>query len=272
MSLSDYRFQAQNLALRMYEHTALPPNVPTGFKSNGVSCLYIFRFIDDALILHSANFTCHLCTYLCSVYPPHLTFSFEHLGVRSRVPFMDLYIQSLYPLETCVFFKETNTASYLHWSSDTPRHVKAGWLHAEGVRALRLCSSAELFKCCVTRFTQAIIRLGYPKSLYTPFPVDWSMRQKYLQRSQHVTSDPVHVLKVPHCGSIPIRWNKLVKSLHYKCQSHISGLRTYVILQSAPSLRRMWSKHRHLTVSKAYGESLSDSDSCVDLLLDLQQL
>ena len=55
-------------------------------------------------------------------------------------------------------------------------------------------------------------------------------------------------------------------------QSHISGLRTYVILQSAPSLRRMWSKHRHLTLSKAYGESLSDSDSCVDLLLDLQQL
>ena len=30
-------------------------------------------------------------------------------------------------------------------------------------------------------------------------------------------------------------------------QSDISGLRTYVILQSAPSLRRMWSKHRHLT-------------------------
>ena len=31
---------------------------------------YNFRFIDDALILHSADFTCHLRTYLCSVYPP----------------------------------------------------------------------------------------------------------------------------------------------------------------------------------------------------------
>ena len=43
-------------------------------------------------------------------------------------------------------------------------------------------------------------------------------------------------------------------------------------LQAAPPLRRIWSKHRHMTLSKAYGEGLSDSDSCVNLLLDLQQL
>ena len=85
--------------------------------------------------------------------------------------FMDCLIPSLQPLRTTVYFKPTHSCSYIPWGRNTPTHTKTGWLRAECIRYLWLCSSEITYGRCVARLRGAIKRLNYPKSAADPMGI-----------------------------------------------------------------------------------------------------
>ena len=224
------------------------------------------RYIDDSLILH----TCTVATlraYLDTIYPPHLQFTFEFLAVAECFYFLDLWVESLVPLTTCVYFKVTNTASYIPWSSDQPRRTKVGWVRGEGIRALRLCTHEKYFDLCVRRIQLACIRLGYPQKVIDPFPVGWLEKPAYRVPVPRDREQVVHVFKQTFHSSIPVRWGGLVRSLNDKMSLYIRNLRLHVIFQTPPPLGKMWSRKRHRTLTRM---AAKEDQQVVDDLVSLQ--
>ena len=118
-----------NLVLRFYE------------RMHNVVGMMLFCFIDDGLVLHHPQEDEKaFLVKLQAPYLAHLRVGMECFYRQCSIPFMDLLIVRLQPLKTSVDFEPTHTCSYIPWNSNTPRHVKQGWIVAECIRFLRICS------------------------------------------------------------------------------------------------------------------------------------
>ena len=54
-----------------------------------------------------------------------------------------LYIK-IFDNETDIYFKDTHTSQYTHFSSYAPWRIKTAWVKALFQRALKICSTDEL--------------------------------------------------------------------------------------------------------------------------------
>ena len=222
-----------NLVLRFYECRVPPP-------PSHVMC----RFIDDGLVLHHANVTRDdLLFVMQQLYPTHLKVDFEVFNRMTNIPFMDLLIVKVKPLETSVFFKPTHTCSYIPWGSNTPRHVKLGWITGECIRFLRLCSHEHYFNACWARLQGALMRLGYPKQAWRIAPRQWSDKRRYVHDRGKV-SEIVHAVRVPYHSSMTIPWMAMFSRIRYKPLPSIPSLQVRVTLKSSPNLRILFHARR----------------------------
>ena len=176
-------------------------------------------------------------------YPSHLRVGIEHFNKETNIPFMDLLIVRLHPLKTSVYFKPTHTCSYIPWNSNTPRHVKVGWITAECIRFLRLCSHEEYFWMCWRRLKSALVRFRYPHHVYAKPPRMWADRDHYLKPKAR-TTEVVHVVRVPFHASMPIPWTALFTPIRSKFKKAIPDLQVRVTLKPSPNLRLLFHSRR----------------------------
>ena len=220
-----------NLILRYYERVNCfdkPEHPPIG----------VARFIDDVCLVHPSSHTPNVVSHLKSVFPPHLPFTVDVVGVTGGFNFLDVRVVSVSPLIHCVHFKETHSCNYIPFNSDTPVHIRRGWIHGECVRYLRLNSHSAFYTACLRRLRLALLRLGYPSSWFSPFPLAWSSRHMYMHRKMRPPREVVHVFKLNYNGVIRVNWGKAVKSLCYNLHQVMPALRLFCILQPSLNLRR----------------------------------
>ena len=220
-----------NLILRYYERVNCfdkPEHPPIG----------VARFIDDVCLVHPWSHTPHVVSHLKSVFPPHLPFTVDVVGVTRGFNFLDVRVVSISSLIPCVHFKETHSFNYIPFNSDTPVHIRRGWIHGECVRYLRLNSHSAFYTACLRRLRLALLRLGYPSSWFSHFPLAWSSRHMYMHRKMRPPREVVHVFKLNYNGVIRVNWGKPVKSLCYNLRQVMPALRLFCILQPSLNLRR----------------------------------
>ena len=131
------------------------------------------HFIDDGFVLHFDEDEEELVTKLHAMYPVDLKVEFEKLNTTAWIPYMDCMSVSLEPRCTTIHYKKTHSCSHMLWGSNTPRHIRMGWLHAECVQYLRICSRSSYHDACVARQRGAIRRLNYPISVADSFKIPW---------------------------------------------------------------------------------------------------
>ena len=157
------------------------------------------------------------------LYPAHLQVDFEVLNRMTNIPFMNLLIVKVKPLETSVCCKPTRTCSYIPLGSNTPRHVQLAWITGECIRFLRLCSHEHYFNACWARLQGALMRLGYPKHALRIAPRQWSDKRRYVHDCGKV-SEIVHAVRVPYHSCMPIPWMAMFSRIRYKLFPSIPSL------------------------------------------------
>ena len=111
-----------NLSLCFYERRRL-------FDAAGPSPIVaLFRFSDDAFIVHRQRDKQRVLQLLGSTYRPHLSFKVEALATIEPVGFLGVMVLSLSPLMHCTKLKSTHSGNYIPFAADVPRHVTFGWV------------------------------------------------------------------------------------------------------------------------------------------------
>ena len=231
-----------NLALRCFERLG----------QKALPCI-LLRFIDDGACIHHRAHTPQITAMLSSWYPPHLPFEVLALGVSADIIFLDLHVLDLHEPRYCTHFKPTNSATYIPWSSNTPRGTKLGWRRGEGVRFLRTNSHERYFLAAVKRMNGACRRLGYPKTLCSSLPVSWSEKDRYMTRNSKTKGRRVgnfleffriHVWRVPYEACIPLKYGDPIHRLNQQIKQSIPGTKLFAVNRPQPNLRKRW--HRAL--------------------------
>ena len=158
------------LVLRAYERRSpLPRDI------------LLWRYIDDRFAVHPLSLSVQdLNTHLCKVYPKHLAFTFVDKARRRGIAFLDIWVVSLAPLRTSVYWKPSHACTYIPWRSNVPRHTKCSWIRGECITYLRICSHERFYALCLRRLTTAVELLDYPKHVVTQMILSWDERSKVL--------------------------------------------------------------------------------------------
>ena len=227
-----------NLSLRTYEILRAKPN-DLGIRLFG-------RFIDDCIIVHTGRED-HLLTWMTSIYPAHLPILPQQTAQAAGVVFFDLHILGLCPLAHAVYWKPTHSSNYIPWDSNTPRHIKAGWVKGEYIRYLRLSSHEPFFQAASLRLIHALQRLKYPKQVYMPLPVQWSDRENRLNLK---AKDPTktHVLRVPYHASINLSFQPILHRMRLELP-FLPPLHIRAVPLCPPNLRKFW----HTALCRTFG-------------------
>ena len=189
--------------------------------------------------------TPQITAMLSSWYPPHLPFE--------DIIFLDLHVLNLHEPRYCTHFKPTKSATYIPWSSNTPRGTKLGWRRGEEVRFLRTDSHERYFLAAVKRMNGACHKLGYPKTLCSSLPVSWSEKDRYMTRNSKTKDRRVgsfleffriHVWRVPYEACIPLKYGDPIHRLNQQIKQSIPGIKLFAVNRPQPNLRKRW--HRAL--------------------------
>jgi hypothetical protein len=203
---------------------------------------YLFsRYIDDILIIHPPMPTADIVITLARVYPNHLPFVMQQVGVHRYVHFLDLFILTLYPLTHAVAWKATHKGVYIPWNSNTPRATKLAWVRGETIRLLRLSSAHQFFDIAKARLVACLRRLGYPLWTYYPEKIGWEDRDLYLKYSPKV-AQTTHLLRVPYHQRLAIPWGQKIGSLRQELKLHPNlnpNQKLYLSLKPQPALKQI---------------------------------
>ena len=101
--------------------------------------MHVSSFIDDVVLIHPWESEPELRSALQDTYG-NLRFGYEQVMQKSNILFMELFLISISSIRTRVYFKATNTCTYIPWVSNTPRSAKVGWVVGEIIRFLWLYS------------------------------------------------------------------------------------------------------------------------------------
>lgn len=179
-----------DLYLATYEHK-MHANKPKNI-------LLDVRYIDDIflIIIGTYKMICEAICWIKSRYLPDIGQKQEiDLTVEqssTKLAFLDLSIFIKKVMENDYFTDILNSSLYkkpqlaklpLHWESNHPRHVFKGILQGEIIRALRLCSSKNIFLVEKSRIIKKYIDRGWPKNfIFNINFVNWADRCLYLNK------------------------------------------------------------------------------------------
>ena len=107
-------------------------------------------------------------------------------------------------LSTSVFFKHTNTFSYLHGCSYISRHVLKGIAVGEMVRTLRNTSCPGYFRTVKRILIKNFYRRGFPKmAIQAAKRVSFGMRERYLAPLDHKFLSRPIPMRTKYCNYVP---------------------------------------------------------------------
>ena len=117
--------------------------------------------------------------------------------------------------------------SYGQWNSRSTRpHCSKQW-------------AVELLQCSVSP------EPGYPKSSYSPFPLLWHDRHRYLTRKRKEWSKIiVHPLRANFNGCIALSWASLLRPLLYKLKEMLPTLSLFCTPKPALSLKQRFHREK----------------------------
>ena len=148
------------------------------------------RYIDDILVVwpYSKVEFFKFLEGLNRVHPNlRFTMDISYISIQ----FLDLTISKGFnflqtgPLSTSIYFKSTNTFSYLHGDSFIAKHVLKGITISEIVRTLRNTSCPGYFRVIKRILIRNIYRCGFPKkAIQAVKKIGLGMREYYLGPSR----------------------------------------------------------------------------------------
>ena len=126
---------------------------------------YLGRYIDDCVGTASCSrgeLECFI-NYVNNFHPA-LQFTWEIS--ETSVSFLDILVSIIgNRLTTSVFYKPTDSHSYLLYSSSHPNHTKQSIPFSQFLRLRRLCSEDEDFQSKSLEMREFFVQCGYPTSL-----------------------------------------------------------------------------------------------------------
>ena len=149
------------------------------------------RYIDDVLTIwpYSKQDFKLFFEGLNSIHP-NLKFTMEISYIS--IQFLDLIITKdlrflrTGQLATCIYFKHTNTFSYLHGCSFIATHVFKGIAIGELVRTLRNTSNPGCFKWIKRILIKRFYQRGFPlRAIQAAKKIQFRMRDRYLETLKH---------------------------------------------------------------------------------------
>ena len=250
------------LVLRAYERRSpLPRDI------------LLWRYIDDGFAVHPLSLSVQdVNTHLCKVYPKHLAFTFVDKASRCGIAFLDIWVVSLAPLRTSVYWKPSHACTYIPWRANVPRHTKCSWIRGECIRYLRICSHERFYALCLRRLTTAVELLDYPKHVVTQMILSWDEHSKVLiprrervlahvddvqcslsQVESHesgviggggrVGIPRVHILRAWHHSAVQLSWPRILHCIQKRLPFLKGKTRLFAILKPLASLRKLFRRH-----------------------------
>lgn len=182
----------------------LERKVITPLLEDGTLKFYI-RFVDDTLVLVKPCDIEKVKTKLNSFHKS-LNFTVDTFE-DDVVHFLDIKIINN---QTDVYYKDTNTGQYNHFSSYVPWQYKVSWVRALLNRSEKICSTAGLYKNQKEKILNFMSWNGYPK-----FVRDGILRRLTGHRTRVNTDDEdleeIEIfIRPPYAG---IKGEQLVKTL-----------------------------------------------------------
>ena len=113
--------------------------------------------MDDTLVLAKPD-DFELIQQEMNSFDKNIQFTIDRFA-DNKVHFLDISINNT---ETDLFYKETHTGQYCHYSSQTPWRLKTAWAKALFHRAEKICSSSSAFKKQITKIRSFMSWNGYP--------------------------------------------------------------------------------------------------------------
>ena len=171
------------------------------------------RYVDDTLLLVKNEDVQHVLNSLNN-FDENLNFTVDEF--HSNVHFLDILIDKN---KTDVFYKETNTGQYTHFSSFTPWRLKVSWVNALFIRAKKICSDEQMFLKQVKYIKKLLSWNGFPK--YVANKIIKNLIDKYKDyvvsnvNDENVENVNEIFVRLPYCGDTGER-------LMSKCISRIN--------------------------------------------------
>ena len=126
---------------------------------------YLGRYIDDCVGTASCSRGDLEC-FINYVNNFHRAFQFTWEISETSVSFLDILVPiNGNRLTTSVFYKPTDSHSYLLYSSSHPNHTKQSIPFSQFLRLRRLCSEDEDFQSKSLEMRESFVQRGYPTSL-----------------------------------------------------------------------------------------------------------
>ncbi len=128
--------------------------------------LFYGRFIDDGFFIWQHGLM-ELMKFLHHLNNVSNSIKFTWDISANEISYLDLIVR-LNPegnISTSLYTKETDTQSYLHYTSSHPQHVKYGGPYSQLTRVRRLCSDYTDFLQKASEVYQHFKNRGYPESL-----------------------------------------------------------------------------------------------------------
>ena len=167
------------------------------------------RYIDDILTIwpYSKKEFLEFVHNLNLVHP-NLRFTMEISYIS--IVFLDLTISKGISflrtglLSTSIYFKHTNTFSYLHGSSYISKHVLKGIAVGEMIRTLRNTSCPGYFGMIKRVLVKNFYRRGFPKTaIQAAKKIGFGMREQYLAHSDRKSKLRPIPVRTKYCNYVP---------------------------------------------------------------------
>ena len=200
-------------------------------QNRGVfSGIFVTRYLDDLLLISSAQDIGRAREEITNIYPLRLGWSGEPSALVT--PYLDVAIHNGpgAGLECGVFFKPENNAMFLPFISGHPFSQKVSWLHGEMVRFSRLCSTEKHFVAARTRLCLAAVARGYPMKIISRYVSSVKWLTQVPTRAKIKSGSAAVALRVPlsrHSSVWPPAPGEVVRLVRVppqSVQSIIAGL------------------------------------------------
>ena len=129
------------------------------------------RFIDDGTGLYKGtpqDFSEWIVLVNQALQPYGLLIDeYQVQDTGSYVSFLDIKFtfDSDGSLQTDLFIKETDSRSYLHFTSAHPNHIYSGIVYSQCIRLRRIINSQDRLKLQLTELKKAFLAAGYPRHM-----------------------------------------------------------------------------------------------------------
>jgi hypothetical protein len=200
--------------------------IETFYQRTGAKPYLYVRFIDDIFMIWTAG-EALLHQFITELNEVHVSMKFTHTVSSSDISFLDVRVSiGNGVFTTSIYRKPTDNPSYLHFSSEHPRHMKVSIPYSQSLRCRRICSDTAEAEREIELLLNRFRFRGYPTALLN------DAKRKALAYNRNTTSS-ISRQKSDNLNLITT-YSSYMPKLNRLLQKH------YPILQSNPSTKSLF--------------------------------